>query len=67
VLLGLAQGGLTVLLVEQKMDVALALSRRAYVMVKGRIVRTGAAQEIAQLGDLSELYFALPEASAPTI
>jgi branched-chain amino acid transport system ATP-binding protein len=67
VLQGLAQGGLTVLLVEQKMDVALALSRRAYVMVKGRIVRTGAAQEIAQLGDLSELYFALPEGHTPTI
>jgi branched-chain amino acid transport system ATP-binding protein len=39
--------GTGVLLVEQHLDVALALARRAYVMDRGRIVDEGPASEIA--------------------
>jgi branched-chain amino acid transport system ATP-binding protein len=57
VLQGLSKSGLTVVLVEQKVDVALDLSQRTYVMLKGRIVRTGSSQEIKSRGDLKETYF----------
>jgi len=59
VLRRLAEGGLTVLLVEQKIDMALALAQRAYVMVRGRIVLSGSAAEIRQKEDLNQIYFAL--------
>jgi branched-chain amino acid transport system ATP-binding protein len=39
--------GTAVLLVEQTVDVALAVSDRAYVMRQGRIVMSGPANEIA--------------------
>ncbi len=57
VLRGLSKSGLTVVLVEQKVDMALDLSQRTYVMLKGRIVRTGPSQEIKSRGDLKETYF----------
>jgi branched-chain amino acid transport system ATP-binding protein len=57
VLRGLSKSGLTVLLVEQKVDIALDLSQRTYVLLKGRIVRTGASQEIKARGNLKETYF----------
>jgi branched-chain amino acid transport system ATP-binding protein len=55
----LSEGGLTVLLVEQKIDMALELAQRAYVMIKGRIVLAGTAAEIRQTGDLNQIYFSL--------
>ncbi len=61
VLRSLAERGLTILLVEQKIDMALDFARRAYVMVKGRIVLTGTAAEIRKRGNLKQIYFALAE------
>jgi branched-chain amino acid transport system ATP-binding protein len=61
VLRGLSQGGLTVLLVEQKIDMALDLAQRAYVMVKGRVVLAGTAAELREKGNLNQIYFALPQ------
>jgi len=59
VLHDLAQRGLTVLLVEQKIDMALDLAQRAYIMVKGRIVLEGSAAQIRERGNLNQIYFAL--------
>ena len=59
VLRTLSAAGLTVLLVEQKIEMALALSRRAYVLIKGRIALAGTAEEIRQRGDLNHIYFSL--------
>jgi len=51
--------GLTILLVEQKMDIALAMTKRAYVMIKGRIALEESADALARRGDLANLYFEL--------
>jgi branched-chain amino acid transport system ATP-binding protein len=57
----LSEAGLTVLLVEQKIDMALALAQRAYVMVKGRVVLAATAAELRQRGNLDQIYFALSQ------
>jgi branched-chain amino acid transport system ATP-binding protein len=57
----LQQEGLTILLVEQKLDIALAFARRAYVMIKGRIVLEESAETLAAREDLATLYFDLAE------
>ena len=49
--------GLTLVLVEQKVDIALGLARRAYVLVKGRVVLHETAEALRGREDLSELYF----------
>ena len=59
-LVALRSQGLTVLLVEQKTDLALGFCERAYVMQKGRIVREGPCAELAADAGLSADYFALP-------
>jgi branched-chain amino acid transport system ATP-binding protein len=51
--------GLTMLLVEQKLDIALGFASRAYVMIKGRIALTDTSANLAQRDDLNRLYFAL--------
>ena len=51
--------GLTMLLVEQKLDIALPFTNRAYVMVKGRIALTQPSAELALRENLSQLYFDL--------
>jgi len=48
--------GMTMLLVEQKLDIALKHSDRAYVLVKGRIVCTDRSIQLAARTDLSQLY-----------
>jgi len=53
---GLRAAGLSVLLVEQKVDLALGIASHAYVMVKGRVVHEGAAATL-QGRDLSEFYW----------
>jgi branched-chain amino acid transport system ATP-binding protein len=53
---GLQREGLTVLLVEQKIEMALSVSDRAYVMVKGVIVREGPSRDLLAAGDLGEHY-----------
>lgn len=53
--------GLTLLLVEQKLDIALTLAERAYVLIKGRIELAAATEELRQRDDLDRLYFALAQ------
>jgi len=55
----LQHDGLTILLVEQKLDIALACTTRAYVMLKGRIVLEQATPDLARRPDLQDLYFSL--------
>jgi branched-chain amino acid transport system ATP-binding protein len=49
--------GLTMLIVEQKLDIALAFASRAYVMVKGKVVLEESTAALARRSDLSDLYF----------
>ncbi len=52
----LAATGLSILLVEQNVSRALAVSSRAYVMRLGRIAAAGPARELAEAADLKEHY-----------
>ena len=60
----LARGGLTLLMVEQKLDIALSFARRAYVLVKGRVALEDTTERLARRPDLSDLYFALATSAA---
>src|SRR5688572_32774185 len=60
----LRASGLTMLMVEQKLDIALSFAQRAYVMIKGRIVLEQPTAALAKRADLSDLYFALATSSA---
>jgi branched-chain amino acid transport system ATP-binding protein len=66
----LRSSGLTMLMVEQKLDIALQFASRAYVMVKGRVVLEDTAANLARRSDLGDLYFALatslPASARPT-
>ena len=55
----LRAGGLTMVLVEQKLDIALPFTSRAYVMIKGRIVLSQPSAELAARPRLAQLYFDL--------
>lgn len=55
----LRDAGLTMVLVEQKLDIALPFTSRAYVMIKGRITLTEASARLAARPDLGQLYFNL--------
>ncbi|WP_342131605.1 ABC transporter ATP-binding protein [Hydrogenophaga sp. OTU3427] len=57
----LREGGLTMLLVEQKLDIALPFTERAYVMVKGQIALAEDSAVLARRDDLSQLYFKLAQ------
>ena len=59
----LRASGLTLLMVEQKLDVALSFAQRAYVLIKGRVVLEQPTEELARRPDLKDLYFALATAS----
>ena len=58
----LREGGLTLLMVEQKLDIALGFARRAYVLIKGRVVLEDATQSLARRPDIKDLYFSLATA-----
>jgi branched-chain amino acid transport system ATP-binding protein len=60
----LREGGLTLLMVEQKLDIALAFARRAYVLIKGRVVLEESSSSLARRPDINDLYFALATSSA---
>ena len=60
----LRQTGLTLLMVEQKLDIALAFASRAYVLIKGRAVLEETTEKLAQRPDLRDLYFSLATARA---
>jgi branched-chain amino acid transport system ATP-binding protein len=64
----LQSDGLTILLVEQKLDIALSCTSRAYVMLKGRLVRESSTQDLLQHKNLHDLYFtpAASDAQRPT-
>jgi branched-chain amino acid transport system ATP-binding protein len=62
----LQRDGLTILLVEQKLDIALRCASRAYVMLKGRLVLESTTRELSQRTDLHDLYFKL-SASGPQL
>ncbi len=53
--------GLTILLVEQKLDIALTSATRAYVIIKGRIALASDTAALLKRPDLNQLYFALAE------
>jgi branched-chain amino acid transport system ATP-binding protein len=55
----LRASGLTMLIVEQKLDIALQFASRAYVLIKGRVVLEDTTARLARRSDLSELYFSL--------
>jgi len=51
--------GITLLLVEQNVKIALSIARHAYIMENGRIVLDGTAQELLQNEDIKEFYLGL--------
>ena len=55
----LRRGGLTMLIVEQKLDLALQLASRAYVLIKGKIALEDGTAALARRSDLSDLYFSI--------
>ena len=60
----LRETGLTLLMVEQKLDIALAFASRAYVLIKGRVALHETTQALARRPDLEDLYFALASEAA---
>jgi len=61
-LTALRERGLTMVLVEQKLDIALPFTSRSYVLIKGRVALTQPSAELARRPDLSRLYFDLATA-----
>jgi branched-chain amino acid transport system ATP-binding protein len=55
----LVAGGLPIVLVEQKLDLALSIVQRAYVMIKGEIVLESDADALKRRDRLDQLYFDL--------
>src|SRR3954462_14254694 len=55
----LRQSGLTILMVEQKLDIALGFASRAYVLIKGRVALEDSTARLGRRADLNDLYFAL--------
>ena len=51
--------GLTLLIVEQKLDIVLALAERVYVLIKGQVALHETSADLARRPDLNNLYFAL--------
>jgi branched-chain amino acid transport system ATP-binding protein len=60
----LRESGLTLLMVEQKLDIALGFASRAYVLIKGRVALHDTTANLARRADLASLYFALATAQA---
>ena len=55
----LRQSGLTLLMVEQKLDIALDFAQRAYVLIKGRVALQDSTRNLRRRADLPDLYFSL--------
>jgi branched-chain amino acid transport system ATP-binding protein len=55
--------GLTMLVVEQKLDIALRFASRAYVLIKGRVALEDSTASLARRPDLRDLYFSLATSS----
>jgi branched-chain amino acid transport system ATP-binding protein len=59
----LRASGLTMLIVEQKLDIALRFASRAYVLIKGKVALEDTTASLARRADLRELYFSLATSS----
>jgi len=55
----LRASGMTMLIVEQKLDIALEFAQRAYVLIKGRVALEDSTANLARRSDLRDLYFSL--------
>lgn len=55
----LRREGLTMVLVEQKLDIALPFTESAHILIKGRIALSDRSQSLARREDLGQLYFNL--------
>ena len=55
----LRRSGLTILMVEQKLDIALGFASRAYVLIKGKVALEDSTARLARRADINDLYFAL--------
>ena len=53
--------GLTLILVEQKLDIALPFTRRTHVMIKGQLVLVENSTDLMNSPDLGQLYFRLSQ------
>ena len=51
--------GITILLVEQDISIALSLAKRAYVLTHGRIAAHGTREEIMENKDIREMYIGI--------
>jgi branched-chain amino acid transport system ATP-binding protein len=60
----LRAAGLTLLVVEQKLDIALPFAQRAYVLIKGRVVLEDSTGNLRRRTDLSDLYFSLASSAS---
>jgi branched-chain amino acid transport system ATP-binding protein len=60
----LRSSGLTILMVEQKLDIALGFASRAYVLIKGCVALEATTASLARRPDLPDLYFSLATSSA---
>ena len=65
VIADLNRQGLTILLVEQNANMALALAGRAYVLESGRVVLAGESAALRENADIKEFYLGKPHAVAP--
>jgi branched-chain amino acid transport system ATP-binding protein len=61
----LRAGGLTLLIVEQRLDIALRFASRAYVLIKGKVALEDSTASLAQRPDLRDLYFSLATRYGP--
>ena len=61
----LRRSGLTLLIVEQKLDIALEFAQRAYVLIKGEVALEAGTGELARRADLKDLYFSLAASRRP--
>jgi branched-chain amino acid transport system ATP-binding protein len=61
-ILELNEGGTTILLIEQNVAMALEVSRRAYVVERGRVVREGSSDELAGDDAIHRAYLGISEA-----
>jgi branched-chain amino acid transport system ATP-binding protein len=55
----LRASGMTMLIVEQKLDIALEFASRAYVLIKGRVALQDSTANLSRRPDLRDLYFSL--------
>src|SRR5687767_1621595 len=63
----LRASGLTMLIVEQKLDIALRFASRAYVLIKGKVALEDSTANLARRPDLRDLYFSLATSSPSSV